>query len=149
MTNPTFLREPARAVVAMLLTHRGRICLLRRSERVGSDVGRWHCITGFLDPGVSPAGHVLTELAEETGLTVDDLDWWRHETDLVLPDARSGSWRVHVYRAEVSDPRVALNWEHDAVRWVPWSAAADLGRDLVPWLGEVVAATDIGRPAAA
>src|SRR5689334_15733908 len=132
MTN--LVDAPVRAVVAMVLTHRGDVCLLRRSGRVGSDVGRWHCVTGFLDRGVPPARHVLTELVEETGLTVADLDWWRHEADLVLPDGRSGSWRVHVYRAEAATPRVVLNWEHDDVRWTPWAAAA--GLDLVPWLGE-------------
>src|SRR5690349_940975 len=104
---------PPRVVVAVLLTHRGRICLLRRSALVASDRGRWHCVTGYLDAGADPALHALREVAEETGLWREDLVSFEAGPVLDLPDGRSGSWRVLVYRAETVHGRLTLNWEHD------------------------------------
>jgi hypothetical protein len=45
---------PPRAVVAVIVRWRNRIALFRRSQTVGHDRGRWHCITGYLEAGVSP-----------------------------------------------------------------------------------------------
>jgi 8-oxo-dGTP diphosphatase len=132
-----------RTVVAVLLAHRGRLCLLRRSALVGSDSGRWHCVTGFLEPGVEPELQAWAELAEETGLGPDDLVSFTAGPTLHLPDGRAGSWHVLVYRAESRDDRITLNWEHDDACWVPWADADQDGRALVPWLSDLVAATGL------
>jgi ADP-ribose pyrophosphatase YjhB (NUDIX family) len=143
ITDPTGLRT----IVAVLLTHHGRLCLLRRSALVGSDRGRWHCVTGFLEPGVDPERQVLAELAEETGLRPEDLTSFVAGPALHLPDGRAGSWRVLLYRAESQHDRVSLNWEHDDACWVPWPEADQDGRVLVPWLADLVMAS--GLPVAA
>jgi len=143
--SPSEEGAPHRAVVAVLLTHRGRLCLLRRSRLVGSDRGRWHCVTGFAEEGVDPARQALVELAEETGLGPDELRSFEAGPVLELPDGRSGSWRVSVYRAEARRDRLTLNWEHDDACWVPWPAAADDERELVPWLAAVVDAAGLPR----
>lgn len=132
-----------RAIVALLLTHRGRLCLLRRSALVGSDRGRWHCVTGFLEPGVHPARQALVELAEETGLQRKDLHSFAAGPVLDLPDGRAGSWRVFVYHAESSGVALTLNWEHDDACWVSWPLAREDGRDLVPWLTDLVAGAQL------
>ena len=132
-----------RTVVAVLLTHRGRLCLLRRSALVGSDRGRWHCVTGFLESGIDPELQGLAELAEETGLHLEDLSSFVAGPTLHLPDGRVGSWRVLVYRAESQHDRVILNWEHDDACWVPWPEADQDGRVLVPWLSDLVLATGL------
>jgi len=129
-----------RRVVALLLQNRGRLCLLRRSSCVASDVGMWHCITGFLDSGVDPERHVLTELAEETGLLRRDLSDFAAGPVLTLPGG-DGDWVVHVYVATARHQRVRLNWEHEDFCWVPWVHAAGEGRVLVPWLSTLVAET--------
>ena len=70
---------PDRTVVAVLMFREGRLCLLRRSHAVGSDRGRWHCVTGFVDSGVDPDAQALIEVREETGLTASDLETWRSD----------------------------------------------------------------------
>jgi hypothetical protein len=149
LSTPEFGTRPPRSVVALLLTDGDRLCLLRRSRAVGSDRGRWHCVAGFLDDRRDPAGHALVELAEETGLGPADLRSFRAGPVLELPDAHGGSWRIWMFRAEVRHRRIRLNWEHDAGCWVAWQRAADDGRELVPWLADVVEAAGIGSPAAA
>ncbi len=134
LVEPTGLRGQT---VAVVLTWRGRIGLFKRSAGVGSDQGRWHCVTGFLDAGRSPIEQAATELHEETGLTVADLAFLNPGPVLDLPDERGGSWLVHVFRADTEQRRLQLNWEHDAYRWV---LPQRLGRfdARVTWLDQVL-----------
>ncbi len=135
-TERTFSRGQT---VAVVLTWRGRVGLFKRSAAVGSDQGRWHCVTGFLDPGRSPAEQAAIELYEETGLAVADLSFLTPCPVLELPDERGGSWLVHVFRAETEQRRLRLNEEHDAYRWVlPQRLRRFDGR--VAWLDQVLEA---------
>jgi len=127
-----------RAVVAVLLWHDGELCLLRRSQRVGSDPGLWHCITGYLEPGASPEGQARTELYEETGLSADRLDSLRAGGSFVLAGSDGTLWTVHLFTAVARTRALGLNWEHDAYRWVDPSVVP--APDQVPWLPHVLAA---------
>ena len=135
------LEEPAVSaglrgeVVAVVLTHRGRVCLLRRSRAVSSDRGRWHCVTGFLPAGESAEAQAAAEVFEETGLVGVHLE---PGPILQLPDPRGGYWRVHSYRCEAARADLTLNWENDAIRWVVPARFADL--PIVTWLPRVAAA---------
>ena len=137
-----------RSVVALVITHGDLVCLLRRSAFVGSDRGKWHCVTGFLDPGVDPTDQALTELREETGLLPDDLCTFHAGPVLELPDGRSGMWRVLVHRAEARHLDVRLNWENDDFRWVRWSQTRIDG-DIVSWLSDVMVAAGLAAAVAA
>ncbi|WP_162834404.1 NUDIX domain-containing protein [Amycolatopsis circi] len=132
------MAEQRGEVVAVLLTHRGRVCLLRRSSAVGSDRGQWHCVTGFLPPGGIPVRQAELELREETGLSRDGLESFETGPVLRLPDERGGYWIVHVYRVETAGTELRLNWENDDVSWLEpaeWGA-----RPIVRWLPEIVTA---------
>jgi len=137
---PRSAPEPAncRAVVAVMLWHDGEVCLLRRSQRVGSDAGLWHCITGYLEPGASPEAQARTELFEETGLSADRLALLRVGGSLVLAGSDGTLWTVHTFTALVRTRALGLNWEHDAYRWV--DPAVVPAPDQVSWLPHVLAA---------
>jgi ADP-ribose pyrophosphatase YjhB (NUDIX family) len=94
-------------------------------------------VTGFVDPGIDPARQALTEIREETGLTVVELEDFLAGPVLDLPDPAGQTWRVHVFTAQAARAEVELNWEHDAVRWITWpSAVATMA--LVPWLTDLM-----------
>ncbi|MGU3586812.1 NUDIX domain-containing protein [Rhodococcus sp. C26F] len=132
------LSEPVeRRIVALLLKHGNRLCLLRRSALVRSDVGMWHCVTGFLEADVEPENQALAELSEETGLIRQDLRSFSAGPVLRMLGA-DGEWTVHVFVATSKHRRIRLNWEHDDVCWVPWASAEGDGRALVPWLSTLV-----------
>lgn len=128
---------PGHSIVAVVLTHAGRLCLLRRSRDVGSDSGRWHCVTGYLPFDTDPREQALAEVREETGLDRPQLGALVAGHTLELPDVSGHSWTVFTFSCEVTDPHLRINWEHDAYAWVPRSAQ---GRDVVPWLHDVMAA---------
>jgi 8-oxo-dGTP pyrophosphatase MutT (NUDIX family) len=132
---------PPRAVVAVIVRWRNRIALFRRSQTVGHDRGRWHCITGYLEPGVSPEEQACVELREETGLTGNDLIGFRQGAPLRLLDQGGNPWLVHTFTAVTDRPRLTLNDEHDGFRWALPSTVKRFS-NRVPWLDQVVEAAN-------
>ncbi|MEW1809949.1 NUDIX domain-containing protein [Pseudarthrobacter phenanthrenivorans] len=129
-----------RIVVAAVVEWRGRIALFRRNRRVGHDSGRWHCISGYVEPGTTPVQQVFDELFEETGLEAKDVLNLRPGPELVLVDGRGASWLVYTFTAVTNQRRLSLNWEHDSYRWTTphkWRRFTN----RVSWLEDVLSAT--------
>ena len=125
-----------RSVIASFLLHDGKICLLKRSEAVGSSPGRWHCVTGFLEPGVAPLDQAITEIAEETGLVGDTVRLIGAPEPLRYERPSQGwVWIVHPFLFEAATPSLQLDWEHDEYRWIEPSELATT--DVVPWIRDV------------
>lgn len=134
------LVPPGRAVVAVVIEWRGRIALLKRSQYLNHDRGRWHCVTGFLDAGVSPHQQASRELFEEAGLQSSDLLDLRQGPALLLNDDTGGPWVVHTFTAVTARRRLKIDWEHDSYRWtVPGKTRRFTNR--VSWLDLVLGAT--------
>lgn len=130
-----------REVAAVVVVWRGHIGLFKRSCTVGSDVGRWHCITGFVEESEDAFHCGMRELYEETGLAVRDLLMVRTGPVLQLEDGNGDLWTVSTFLAESRRRRLCLNDEHDAYRWV---TASRLSRfdGQVWWLKHVLAAVE-------
>lgn len=130
----------SRTVVAVVVEWRGKIALLKRSQNLHHDHGRWHCVSGFVEPGATPGEQALLEVFEETGLAGADVLELRPGAELVLPDGSGAPWLVHTFTAVTSRRRLQLDWEHDAYRW---TAPAKTPRfaNRVSWLDAVLEAT--------
>jgi 8-oxo-dGTP pyrophosphatase MutT (NUDIX family) len=125
-----------RAVIACFLRNSGQICLLKRSEAVGSSAGRWHCLTGYLEPGVAPLEQALVEIAEETGFEADSVTLVAAPPPLRIERPSQGwVWVIHPFLFEVSSPTLRLDWEHDEYRWIDPAELATT--DCVPWARDV------------
>ena len=134
-----------RSVVACFLRHGSKICLLKRSQSVGSSPGRWHCVTGFLEPGIEPLDQVLTELAEETGLDHGAVRLIGAPAPLRMERPGQGwVWIIHPFLFETSSPELRLDWEHDEYRWI--DPAVLESTDCVPWIRDVWAALGVLGP---
>ncbi|MEU8867282.1 NUDIX domain-containing protein [Streptomyces umbrinus] len=129
--------DTEREVVAVVVEWRGRVGLFRRSQFVAHDSGRWHCITGYIDPGNSPEQQAIQELLEETGLHAADLVDLESGRTLQLEGAGRGHWTVHTFRAATEIRRLQLNYEHDSHRWVKPRALSRFG-NRVSWLEDVL-----------
>jgi 8-oxo-dGTP pyrophosphatase MutT (NUDIX family) len=127
-------------VTAVIVEWRGRIALLRRSQKSGHDQGKWHCVTGYLDEGMGPQEQAVLELFEETDLQLRDLLSLTAGPVLELFDEAGTLWLVHTFVARTARRRLKLNWEHDTFRWVlPRNAKRFSNR--VSWLDRVLLAT--------
>jgi 8-oxo-dGTP pyrophosphatase MutT (NUDIX family) len=114
------------AEIAVFVARRGRreILVVHRCAELG---GYWHTIAGGIEAGESPEEAARRELAEESGLQVEQLGephLDRYPLDQEPPESRArfAAWitevPVHAYLIDVPDdwePR--LDWEHDDHRW--------------------------------
>jgi 8-oxo-dGTP pyrophosphatase MutT (NUDIX family) len=126
-------------VVAVVIEWRGKIALFKRSQHLHHDRGLWHCITGYLEPGVTPKQQALDELLEETGIHPTNLLDLRAGPDLVISDDDGQPWLVHTFTAVTSKRRLHIDWEHDSYRW---TAPGKMKRfaNRVAWLDLVLQA---------
>jgi 8-oxo-dGTP pyrophosphatase MutT (NUDIX family) len=96
----------------------GREFLVLHRAHFGADFAgdwAWTPPAGARQPGEDPAAAARRELQEETGL------------ELRLAPVRSPNPDVAYYLAEAyHDAEVTLDAEHDAHRWLPLEAAAEL-----------------------
>jgi len=125
-----------RAVIACFLRHDGKICLLKRSQAVGSSPGSWHVVTGFLESGVLPLDQAILEIAEETGLVGDTVQLIEAPEPLRYERPSQGwVWIVYPFLFEAASASLQLDWEHDEYRWIDPAELADC--DCVPWIRDV------------
>ena len=125
-----------RPVVACFLRHGGKICLLKRSQTVGSSPGRWHCVTGFLEPGVQPLEQAMTEILEETGLDARTVELIGAPEPIRMERLSQGwVWIVYPFLFEAASPSLRLDWEHDEYRWIEPDELES--SDCVPWIRDV------------
>jgi lipoyl(octanoyl) transferase len=95
----------------------------------------WHCISGALEPGETPAEAAARELEEETGLvaTPVELDagfrYSLSEEPERLPDFAPGTTEIVVHAFLVDAPagwEPRLDHEHDGYRWCTRDDAVEL-----------------------
>jgi diadenosine tetraphosphate (Ap4A) HIT family hydrolase/8-oxo-dGTP pyrophosphatase MutT (NUDIX family) len=135
-------------VVTCFLEHAGTICLLKRSEAVGSGRGKWHAVSGYLPEGKDPLDHAYDELAEETGLTAGHVELRRHAGPVVFADRAGGRpWEVDAFLFRAGTAALSLNWEHVEYAWVAPDRLADY--DCFSWLRALYDAVADGTVAGA
>ncbi|MFB6195539.1 MAG: NUDIX domain-containing protein [Haloplanus sp.] len=117
-------------VVTAFLRHRTAVLLGRRSDAVGTYVGRWAGVSGYVEGDPADAERdARREIREETGLTDATLV---RDGDPV--DVRDGdrTWTVHPFLFTVDTRSITTNEEIDAHEWVAPPAIRD--RRTVPGL---------------
>lgn len=125
----------AKRVVTAILRNRGRILIVRRSEKVGTFQGKWSAISGRIEGREDPKHRAIVEVREETGIRAIT---FRGAGDPIL--ARNGTtiYVVHPFLFETPNRGVRLDWENVEHRWV---RPEELDRfETVPRLVDVVAA---------
>lgn len=126
----------ATPVVTAVLRNRGRILIVRRSEKVGSFRGRWSAISGHLEGREDPKARAVREVREETGLRGLA---FRAAGAPILARHDATMYVVHPFLFDVASRRVRLDWENVEHRWI--RPADELDRfQTVPRLKDVVAA---------
>lgn len=122
-----------------------RLCIVRRSQHVGSYNARWAGISGFIEENVSPEEQAYTEMREETGLQQTQVRLLKRGAVVEHIDEELGRrWLVHPFLVEVLEPQaMKLDWEAEEMRWiVPGELAA---YETVPKLQEAFQAAEQGE----
>lgn len=122
-------------VVACVLRRRGKILILKRSQKVGTNKGKWAAVSGYIERGEGPEETALKEVREETGITTARL-----EGRAGVLRVRDGTvlWSIYPFLFETEDEDVVLDWEHTECAWLDLNEVPKY--DTVPGFGKVLAA---------
>ena len=130
-----FLRRPHKAGVKCLITHEGRILLVRHTYGPRA----WDCPGGGMKRDEPPLAAARREMGEELGLAAAA---WRDAGQLRGTD----SFRqdiIHCFRADLESPELRVDpVEIATTGWfAPAELPADVGRYVRPFLDVVLPAT--------
>lgn len=103
-----------RAVTSFLFNE-GRVLILKRSDKVGTQKGKWAGVSGYLEDSEDPESRSMREIAEETGIEKPIL---RKRGEPILARADDTIWEVHPFLFEVGTRDITIDWEHVDYRWV-------------------------------
>lgn len=122
-------------VVTAFIVHKGKVFLIKRSERVGTYCGSWAAVSGYVEE--LPIAQARTEVLEETGLGPDEVRLRGIGRPLPVDDPADGRrWLVFPFLFETDHPeRVRTDWEAAESAWVDPSDIERL--KTVPGLLEV------------
>ena len=124
-------------VVNCVLIHEGKILFVKRSGDLNFYPNVWNGISGFLDDEKSFGEKVKEEIAEEVGITEENIISIRRGEIFHQDEPNYGkTWIVHPVLVEVKTSAVTLDWEAQRHRWLSVSEVKVL--DLLPGFDEVL-----------
>ena len=120
-------------VVTTVLRCKGKILLLKRSDKVGSFRGSWAGVSGYIEPHEPDLDAARRELQEEIGLGkarfVKRIEPERFRDGQVV-------WCVHPFLFDTKQCEIRMDWEHSAYQWVQPEKVAEF--QTVPGLHMIV-----------
>jgi predicted aconitase with swiveling domain/8-oxo-dGTP pyrophosphatase MutT (NUDIX family) len=122
-----------RHVVTVIVRSRGKILLLRRSDKVGSFRGQWAGVSGFIEDHEEDEDAARREILEEINI---DVPRFSRKIDVQMFRDGDAIWCVHPFLVDAKDPKIETNWEHQAFKWVAPSDVS--GYSTVPGLQQVI-----------
>ena len=110
-------------VVTCLLTHREKLLILKRSDRVRTYRGLWGGVAGYVEPHEDPYETALKEIKEETGIPAAHVQFVKQGDPVQITDHHEGqtyTWIIHPFVFHVTKKEgLRLDWEHTAFKWIP------------------------------
>lgn len=132
-----YTHSPAAPVINCFVVYKGKILLLKRSDKVLAYKGMWNSIGGFLDELKPLREKVLEELREELGISESQVGSMHFSEPMEYHDASVGrTWIIHPVRCELkAEPKIQLDWEHTEYQWV--TPAQIKSMPVIPGLDQV------------
>ncbi len=130
------LQEPERKdVVTSVILQKGKILILKRSQKVGTYQSKWACASGYIEEGETPRQTAYKEISEELGLSEEDVELLK-EGDVIFARDKDVLWAIHPFLFETKRSDITLDWEHDEYNWIYPDEIKNYS--CVPKLGETV-----------
>jgi len=107
-------------IVTCFLTNKGKILLLKRSDKVKTMKGLWGGISGIIEGNEPPLSRAQTEIFEELGIPEKLIKLVKSGNVLriVSPQYENHEWEVFPFLFSVENPNIKLNWENSDYKWI-------------------------------
>ena len=113
------MRGEAIKVVSCFVTCKGRVLILKRSQRVRTYRGRWATVSGYLEKGEDSLDRAFRELREEVDLPKEDVELVKIGEPISVDDSESNlNWIVYPFLFNSKTKVVRIDWEHDEYKWI-------------------------------
>jgi len=109
-------------VIVIFIKYKGKIILLKRSNKVRTYRGKWNTVAGYLDE-IKPINEkILEELREELKIKKSNIVSIRLGKPYTFRDTQieaGKTWIVHPALVELKNqPEIKLDWEHIKYKWI-------------------------------
>jgi predicted aconitase with swiveling domain len=113
------------SAVTSFLQNKGRVLILKRSDRVGTQKGKWAGVSGYLEGDERPEDRAKQEILEETGIENPIL---LRKGEPILARGDDTVWEIHPFLYEVPTRDVTIDWEHVDYTWISPEEISEYGR---------------------
>lgn len=116
-------------VVSVVVKCKGKVLLLKRSDKVLTYKGVWGVVAGYLDEIRSVEEIALKEIYEEIGVSMDNVSKLVKGATYTFTDEKT--WIVCPVLVELrKKPELKLDWENTEYRWIERDKISEF--ELVP-----------------
>ncbi len=106
-------------VVTCFLMRGDQVLILKRSQGVRTNKGRWAGVSGYVEDGETPLETAYKELKEEVTARSDQVRLVHQAEPLTFHDREHDTiWVVHPFLFEDLGVDVRLDWEHTESTWI-------------------------------
>ena len=125
-------------VLNCFVKFKGKILLLKRSNKVHAYKEMWNSIGGFIDEDKSLNKKVLEELEEEINISKENIKKIIYTKPYEFYDKDiNKKWIICPVLVELyKKPKIILNWEHTESKWIKPEQLKDF--NIVPKLDKVL-----------
>jgi len=129
-----------RAVTCLLINEKGKLLILKRSDKVKTYKGLWGGVAGYVEPGEEPYETALKEIQEEVGIEKEHVVLITQGNIVKFTDIYKGSkyeWTIYPFVFKIrKNQKIQIDWEHLEYMWITPSEITRY--DTVPHLKQTV-----------
>ena len=104
-------------VATSVLLSKGKILILKRSNKVGTYQGKWACVSGYIEENETSDECALKEINEEVNLNEEDVELIRKGEVIVVRD-KNIMWAIHPFLFSTKTQDITLDREHIEYKWI-------------------------------
>ena len=105
-------------IVTSFIRNKGKLLILKRSNKVKSMKGLWAGISGIIEKNEEPLERAKIEIFEEVGITEDKITLVKSAETMRVssPQYENHEWEYFHFYLKSKDTTVKLNWENTEFR---------------------------------
>ncbi len=116
--------------IAMVLTifveYKGKLLILKRSDKVAAYKGKWNAVAGYLDEIKPLAEKIKEELSEELGINENIEEIKIGQFYQYFDQYINKKWLITPVLATFKkEPEIKLDWEYTEYKWIEPAELAD------------------------
>jgi len=108
-------------VSCFLQNQKGKILILKRSDKIKAYKGCWSGVAGYVKKGEKPIDTAYKEICEEVGLKGDNIVFLKRGKPVELTDFYEDEkydWTVFPFLFKYIKGKIIIDWEHTEYNWI-------------------------------